>query len=251
MKKYTILMYNFGNYEIMREPEEMDPECEYIYVTDDPNCKSDKWKVIYEKNDMPSVFDKCYSVRFNLFKYATTDVCIYMDASIQLHKSIRKLYDAFIESRADVGLNIHPLRYDLEEEYHVWEQCRGYSRWNTFKCLNYMKRAGYDLSYKGLYQGTCRICKRTPLNKSLDELTLKVLKDLSVDGKIERQDQNIYSFVINHYYPDMKIFPFSQQVLQSEYATWCGHNSKIPNPVLKENDEPKYVRNKLMELYHI
>lgn len=53
---------------------------------------------------MPSVFDKCYSVRFNLFKYATTDVCIYMDASIQLHKSMRKLYDAFMESRADVGL---------------------------------------------------------------------------------------------------------------------------------------------------
>lgn len=251
MKKYTILMYNFGRYEIMREPEEMDPECEYIYVTDDPSCKSDKWSVIYEPHNYKSVFEKCYEVRFNLFNYATTDVCIYMDASIQLHKSLRKLYDDFMASGADIGLNIHPLRYNLEDEYHVWEKCRGYSRWNTYKCLTYMRNVGYDLDYKGLYQGTCRICKRTEENQKLDALVLTTLHRLAVNGEIERQDQNIYSFVINHYYNNLKVFPFSQQVLQSEYATWCAHNSVRPNPVLKENDEPKYVFNELRDLYHI
>ena len=38
-KLYSILMYNFNNYEIMREPEEIDPDCEYIYITDDENLK--------------------------------------------------------------------------------------------------------------------------------------------------------------------------------------------------------------------
>lgn len=33
MKLYTVLMYNFNNYEVMREPEEIDPECEYIYMS--------------------------------------------------------------------------------------------------------------------------------------------------------------------------------------------------------------------------
>ena len=37
--KYSVLMYNFNDYEIMREPQEIDPECEYIYVTDNPIYK--------------------------------------------------------------------------------------------------------------------------------------------------------------------------------------------------------------------
>ena len=70
-------MYNFNDYEIMREPKEVDPECEYIYVTDNPKYQNETkvWKVIVDKDlDGLSAFDKCYSVRFNLFKYTTTPV---------------------------------------------------------------------------------------------------------------------------------------------------------------------------------
>ena len=42
MKKYSILTFNFNNYEIFREPLEVDPECEYVYVTDNPNFKSNR-----------------------------------------------------------------------------------------------------------------------------------------------------------------------------------------------------------------
>ena len=28
-KSYTILSYNFGNYDILREPEQIDPDAEY------------------------------------------------------------------------------------------------------------------------------------------------------------------------------------------------------------------------------
>ena len=98
MKKYSVLMYNFNNYEIMREPKEVDPECEYIYVTDNPKYQNETkvWKVIVDKDlEWLSAFDKCYSVRFNLFKYATTPVCIYLDGSVQIYKKLTKLYNDF------------------------------------------------------------------------------------------------------------------------------------------------------------
>ena len=104
MKRYSILMYNLNNYEIMREPMEIDQECEYIYVTDNPDLQKQTkvWKIVVEKDleGLPA-FDKCYKVRFNLFKYCSTNTCIYhlpnkflkhhkrlLHSRYHLHKSI-------------------------------------------------------------------------------------------------------------------------------------------------------------------
>lgn len=252
MYKYSVLMYNFNNYEILREPEEIDPECEYIYVTDNEHLRSDKWKIIVDKSlNGLSVFDKCYRVRFNLFKYATTPVCIYVDGSIQIHKSLRKLYDAFVTSNSDIGLNIHPTRNNLIDEYKEWIRIRNYDRIQAQKCLLLLDIAKYDFNFKGLYQGTMRICKNTELNRSIDECTFNTLKLLGTKDKIERLDQTIYSFVINTFFDDITIFGFSQQVFQSAYMSWCKHGSAQVHPYSPDNDKDGYILNKLSKLYHL
>lgn len=252
MYKYSILMYNFNNYEILRDPIEIDPECEYIYVTDNPNLKSDKWKIIIDKDlEGLSVFDKCYNVRFNLFKYATTSVCIYLDGSIQIYKSLRKIYDDFIKSNCDIGLNIHPTRNNLIDEYREWIRIRNYDQIQAQKCMLMFKIAEYDLQFKGLYQGTMRICKNTELNKNIDTFTLNTLKILGKENEIERLDQTIYSFIINKFFNEIKIFGFSQQVFQSEYMRWCQHGSSYIHPYNKDNNKDGYILNKLSKLYHL
>ena len=255
MKKYTVLMYNFNNYEIMREPEEVDPECEYLYITDNPEYQKQTkvWKVIVENcYDGLSPFDKCYRVRFNLFKYATTPVCIYVDGSIQIHKSLRKLYDDFINSGADLGLNVHPNRDKLVDEYPWWIKNRNYSNFNFKKHLLMFKCADYDLNYKGFYQGTMRICKNTELNQKIDDIVYKTLVKLGSNGIIERLDQTIYSFILNCFFADeVKIFPFSQQIFQSKYMTWNIHKTKIPISWNKGNDNDSYVFDKFVKLYRL
>ena len=90
-------MYNFNDYEIMREPKEVDPECEYIYVTDNPKYQNETkvWKVIVDKDldKLPSAFDKVFTVRYNPFKYCTTDTVIEIDGSIQIYKKLDQLYN--------------------------------------------------------------------------------------------------------------------------------------------------------------
>ena len=252
MKKYSILMYNFNNYEIMREPQEIDDECEYIYVTDNEKLKSDNWKIIVDHDlDGLSPFDKCYRVRFNLFKYATTPVCIYVDGSIQIHKSLRKLFDDFMNSGADVGLNIHPYRDNLKDEYEMWIKIRNYPRKNFEKCKCFFNAAKYDINQKGLYQGSVRICKNTELNKEIDSNVFLSLVELGKDeNKIERLDQTIYSFIINYLYKDIKIFPFAQQVFQSKYMSWCQHGTNCIHKYTNVN-KTGYVQGKLTDLYFI
>ena len=246
-------MFNFNNYEIMHEPKEIDPDCEYIYVTDNEALKSDNWKIIIDHSlDKLSIFDKCYAVKFNLFKYATTDVCIYLDASVQINKSLKKLYDDFISSDADLGLNIHPDVDNVYDEYIRWIYIRNYPKQIAEKRLTVMSLLNYNIKYKGLYQTTCRICKNTELNKEIDTTVLNTLKMMGENGIIERQNQNVYSFVLNRLFSNIKVFSFSQQVLQSEYMTWMWHNSNNAKPYNKNNDKKEgYLFNKLTNLYYI
>lgn len=254
-KLYTVLSYNFNDYEIIREPLEIDPLCDYVYVTDDPKySKQTKvWRVVVDDSlkDL-SAFDKCYRVRFNLFKYATTPVCIYIDGSVRINKSLRKLYNAFIDSNAAIGLNIHPSRDNVLDEYATWVKVRGYDVYQRDKCLCLMKVAGYDPTYKGLYQGTLRICKNTELNRHLDSFVYKTLVKLGSWGIIERLDQTIYSFILNKFFNPIPIFPVSTQVIQSDYCSWCVHGNDTVHPYIQDNDkELVYVQGKLVKPYRI
>lgn len=240
MHKYSVLMYNFNNYEIMREPIEVDPDCEYIYVTDNPTLKNDTnvWKVVVDSDlDGLSVFDKCYRVRFNLFKYATCPTCIYVDGSIQIYKSLRKLYEDFIKSNCDLGVMVHPECDNVYDEYHRWLQLRNYPYTNLQKALCMFKAAGWNPKEKGLYQGCLRICRNTELNNSIDSCTLNTLIELGTENTIERLDQTIYTFIIHSLFNDVNIFGVSQQVIQSNYMKWCKHNSTISLPYCNGNDK--------------
>ena len=58
MKKYSVLTFNVGGYEIIHEitKEAINQEIEYIYVTDDETIKSDTWTVVYEHNLQGSMY---------------------------------------------------------------------------------------------------------------------------------------------------------------------------------------------------
>jgi hypothetical protein len=53
MVNYSILTYIIGDYEVLREIKyniKDYPHIEHICVTDNPNLKSDTWKVIYDSD---------------------------------------------------------------------------------------------------------------------------------------------------------------------------------------------------------
>lgn len=251
-KKYSILVYNLNKYELFREPETIDPDCEYLYITDDPTIHSKYFTVIYENNNGLGQFEKCYKVRFNLFKYCNTNTCIYLDGSLKIRKSLNKLYTDFINSDCDIGLNIHAERSNLYDEYVTWVKDRDYNINDAKKCLKYLSDHDYDLDYNGLYQGTLRICKNTELNKAIDEKTLSILYELRNKNDIERLDQTIYSYVINQFHKDIKIFPISSQILYSKYIYKYIHNTDRPAALYNSLIfDYGLVLNKIQKLYKL
>lgn len=230
--KYAVIMYNFNNYEIMRDVPDcaLDSEIEYIYITDDSNLKAKNWKIIIDKDlDGLSPFDKCYSVRFNLFKYTNAEIVLYVDGSLQILKSPKRYFEKFSNSGMDVGVMVHPFRSTMIDEYKEWVATRNYPKTSAFKCLSYMEEHGYDIkNYKGLYQLTMRICKNSKENQKLDNRCFEVLCELQEDGKIERLDQTIYSYLLNTEFANMSIYAFNDNSIQNDVIALNPHGKICP-----------------------
>ena len=229
--KYSVLCYIIGNYEVVHEIIEKDPDAEYILVTDDPKLESKTWKVVYDKElDGLSTFDKCYAIRFNVFKYCTTDICVYIDANITVKRPLAKLIECMNVGNFDMALMPHPLNSTFLPEYKLWLRLRQYPVEQANKFFKMLQQANYDLNYKGLFQGCFKIVRRGKINDDFERLTLAVLKYLGTETEIERLDQTVYSYVLNTYFKDIKVLPVSEQILRSSYMQWYWHNGDPTKP---------------------
>ena len=229
MKQYTILTYNIGGYDVLREIKHKSPKAEYIYVTDDRSIVSETWDVRYIDNPYPEdVFYTCYYIRFNPFDFANTDVVVRIDGSVQVLDNIDKIIDYFNKEDYDICLDIHPTRHTVCEEYEVWCNDRGYSRSQAERVMSYMADKGYDTeNYRGLYQYGLMIQRRNPVNLELNAATLDLIRQLAPEGKqVERLDQTIGSFVINSQFSErLKVMAVDERIFHSKFFRLFKHGN--------------------------
>lgn len=229
-KRYSILTYNINNYEVIHEVEQMDPEAEYVLVTDDKDMKSSSWTIVYDEDlEGLSAFDKTFAIRYNVFKYCNTDICVRIDGSMGLKLSLKPLIDIFEDGGYDVCLMPHPHRSDIKEEYNAWVSYRGYDRNQANRCIKKLEEKGYDFNYKGLFQSGFVIQRRGEITCRIDKEVYGLMKELSTNGIIERLDQTLLSFVINHYFSHLKVLPISSQILSSAYLQLYMHGGNVRN----------------------
>lgn len=94
MHKYSILTFIIGKgYEKVHEIVNKQDDVEYLLITDDSDLKSSTWKVIYDDNLMQykTPFERCFRIRYNVFKYCNTDICITVDGSMHIKGTLDKL----------------------------------------------------------------------------------------------------------------------------------------------------------------
>lgn len=245
-KRYSVLTYIVCNYEIVHEIGEKDPEAEYILVTDDPKLKSDTWTVVVDTGLQGSPFDKCFTIRYNSFKYCNTDICIRVDGSVRILHSLKPIIDTFIEGGYDACLMPHPVHDRFKDEYKLWIKIRNYPKSQADRCIASMAERGYDFNYRGLFQECFSIFHKGELASTIDRETFTYIKELGQEGKIERLDQIPWSFIMNTRHSDMKLMLVGEQILRSYYMQWYRHNSDTPQINLNGfgGVEEHYVFNK-------
>lgn len=253
----TVLTFIFGkNYETLRELEQKTDGIEYILVTDDEDLKSSTWNVVVDHDlDGLPPFEKCFRVRYNPFKYCSSDVCMMIDGSIHMKKFPHALLEKFNDGKYDICLMPHPFWADFCKEYSAWIQMRGYDANDARKFFNFLHTSNYDPNYLGLFQLNFTMRRRTKLTDDIDQMTWAFIKYLSTEEKFERLDQTIFTFVMNRYFNNIKVLPVSEQILHDNdfmqlhwHATWKKNDNKGYDP---SKPDMKYMFNKLVECTYI
>lgn len=254
--KYTILTFIIGkNYEKVHEIQNKQDDVEYLLITDDDELKSNTWKVIYDDELNGSPFERCFQVRYNVFKYCSTDICITIDGSMQVKGSLDELVNMFESKPYDICLMPHPIWPDFVHEYNAWIKMRKYPRQNAQNFFDFLSKANYDLHYNGLFQLCFSIKRRTQLTSNIDNITMNLLQVLSRKlPEFERLDQTLFSYVMNAFFSDINVLPVSEQVVRSKAIQWYWHNSDQPNMnIFYDINKPdmKYMFNKLVECKYL
>ena len=251
MKKYSVLTFNFGNYEIFREPEEVDEDCEYIYVTDNPNLKSNIWKIIVEtKHQDKSPYYKAFYVRYHPFEYVNTDTCIVLDSSMKIKKKLNKIIDDFNTQNDDIGLLLMPFHDNKPfTEIKIWNNnLKRLS--NTQANLLYNLYKYYNMeNYRGGIDAGFKIIKNTEEIKQLHETVWQHILFLKGDKDICRLDQVVLSLIIYKEFKNLKVMLFSRRWLQSEFIRYCYHGTNNENMYNNINFNNQYFLNKPAEFY--
>lgn len=202
MPKFSVLVYNLNNYEVLHEIPEgcKNPDAEYIYVTDNPDIISDTWEVVYVPDLKGGPFEKTFLVRYNLFDYCHSDICVRFDGSMQLKQDITPLVDYFIENNCHICVSTHALRNTVYDEYVAWVSSRNFPIDDANKALSFMEKSGYDVrNYKGLYQLNFLIERRCKEVEFIDRTVYNTLKYLGDENDVHRVDQTVYSYLLNTY----------------------------------------------------
>ena len=238
-KRYTVLTYIFNHYEKVHEIREKDPEADYVLITDDPQLKSETWRVVYDPMlDTYSPFGKCYDVRFHPFRYAKTPIVVRIDGSVEVRQSLKPIIDEFESGKYDRCVMIHPHRNKMCEEYTEWVRTRNYPLSQANKCIKAMHRFGFDLETRGLIQGCFEVVRDTAVNHDLNDMTFGLLA-LMGNGRIERLDQTVTSFVLQRFFPKMKLLCVSESIItDGQLMQWYIHNSDRPIPLKTDEIAP-------------
>lgn len=225
MKRYTVLTYIFGGYELVHEVREKDPDADYVLVTDDPNIKSETWRVVYDPMTGHSPFAKCYEVRFHPFRYADTPIVVRIDGSIGVKQSLKPIVDEFERGKYDRCVMMHPYRQTMQVEYNEWVKVRNYPAAQAAKCMKAMERFGINLDTQGMIQGCFEVVRNTQVNTDVNDMVFGLLC-LMGTGRIERIDQTVTTFVIERFFPKMKLMAVSEHIVtDGKLMQWYWHNS--------------------------
>ena len=224
-KLYTVITCLFGYYDTLKEPEEVDPNAEYICFTDRTDIVSNVWKLINVYDNTPyNGLQKSFRLKYrDMFDYVSKDskYIIRLDASIQIHKSLHDIIKFIDENNYDMCLMLHPERNDMIDEYNTWQSLRHQDPKYKDIFIRKMSDLNFNINHTGLIETTLQIYKN---NNDVINF-VKEIGDLIEETSDfnDNNDQCYYTYVLSKYTHKFNILYTNRQIISSDYMDLCFH----------------------------
>lgn len=225
--KYCIVTYLFNNYDNLKEPLEIDPECDYICFTDDRELTSNTYRMIYLEDfntDALTGVQKMLLIKYQLHKYIPNvekyDYIVRLDGSIKLCKSLRPIILYLEKYKYDMSVALHFERTNFIEEYNTWMAIRHLDK----KYYDIFLRAtsDYDYTMSGLIETTFQIyrnCKE--VYNFLEDLHARLT---FYNNNQDNNDQCWFTYVLYKHLNELRVNYHPSTLYRfSDYMKYCGH----------------------------
>ena len=148
-----------------------------------------------------------------------------VDGSIEIRQSLKPIVDEFERGKYDRCVMMHPYRNTMEIEYREWVRTRNYPAAQAAKCMKAMERFGFDLQTEGMIQGCFEIVRNDQINRDVNDMIFGIMC-LVGTGKMERLDQTFTTFVIERFFPKIKLMAVEEPlVTDGRLMQWHWHHS--------------------------
>lgn len=176
LDKVIVYTCNFGNYESVKEPLEIDPSVEYVLFTDSQSITSKVWKVIYLENTIGDLRRASRMAKILAHEYLPShDVSVYIDSSLELKvRDVRAMISECMEGQ-DIALYKHYKRNCVYDEIEFVMNSTDRVVANKDLCLAAIKKYK-DINYprgNGLFENAFIFRRNTEKNKNLNNLWWK------------------------------------------------------------------------------
>ena len=236
--RYTVISFNFKNYDLVREPRNPDPEADYVFVTDTVPEGDSRWRFVVDP-DLPGkdpIHDS-YFVRYHPWKYAKTDLVVIVDASVRIDDSLRPIVDEFVKSGAHYAPMLTSYMSD-EQKMQVFRDRLHRVDDEEIERVNFFIGELGQTDLKGSIGNAFMMMRRTTQVESILWNTWTRVLSLAQT----RLDEVVLHKMMRGEV-GLKLFPVSIQIIQSTYMTYCRHGSVEPVPKYQNYDEYYFICN--------
>ena len=218
--RYTIISFNFDNYEVIREVNNPLPDVEYVYVTNNHNVTSETWDIVIDPyyDTIDNSFDKVVEFRHRVLNYCHTDVCCRIDGSVGISgDAFEKTIEEFNNGGYDIAFIMHPWFNKVEDEYASWHNLRGMSETEINTIKQFFNETYYNPKLDTVYTLGLIIQRNNQLNREINEKQYEVLcqiKTICNNEHFHRCDQAIFTYTMDKYFNNAKVMPLHYTILE-------------------------------------
>lgn len=193
-QRYSVLSYDFGGYDLPRQPKEINPLTSYIFVTDKDRPPSPFVKKVLETDEKNPLLN-CQYVKHHPFEFVDTDWVVVMDSSIEIRRDLAPIVE-FCEGNGIEALFVsspYAVTFNKEMYSPTWTAARKMPQKQREIELEYLEKFKEDrLNIEGMFY----VLKRTQMVERLLKSIADKCNELLRLGSFPRPCQVLYSATV-------------------------------------------------------